>query len=104
MVETPHTYYINKWFGGNGTDTGLLYRTGDMDDFIEHVDSAIKSYKLDSTNSRTIIRGDRTFFSFYEGNGKSAWEDVKFFSPPDALFRDFNKYKKKFGKAVKEVA
>ena len=94
MVKWPHTYYINVWFGGYASeDTGLLYRTNDLEDFISHVEDVIKKNGLNHLNSRTIIRGDRTFFSFYKEYGESAWRDMRYFASPDESFSHFGQYR-----------
>ena len=94
MVKWPKTYYINVWFGGYASeDTALLYRTNKLEDFISHVEEVIEKNHLNQNNSRTIIRGDNTFFSFCKENGTNAWRDMKYFSPPDKSFSSFDRYK-----------
>lgn len=95
MVKWPHTYFINVWYGGYASeDTACIYRTNNLDDFITHVEVTMEKEKLDSSNSRTIVRGDNTFFSFYKDFGESAWTDMRYFSDPDKSFSSFDDYKK----------
>lgn len=72
-----------------------------MHDFISHVKEEIKKYKLDGSNSKTIVRGDKTFFSYYEAsdsnNGKYAWMNMRYLSQPDSTFYDFRSYIREYG-------
>lgn len=101
MVNVPHIYYINKWFGGLSTDTALMYRTNDLDDFVKHVEEFIQKHHLGPQDSRTIVRGNKTFFSYYvstEWSGHS-WHNPTYFSMPDKTYHFFEDYKEHAYKA-----
>lgn len=94
MIDWPHTYYINKWSGSGGSDTALMYRTNDLGDFIEHVEKEMKENGLTSKNSKTMVRGDKTFFSYFVEPGETAWKRMRYMSSPDKVYYHFEDYKR----------
>lgn len=94
MIKWPHTYYINRWYGAGGEDTALMYRTDNLNDFMKHVEDEITKNKLTSRNSRFIIRGDKTFFSYFVDYGEYAWKNVRYLTSPDKTFTTIESYKK----------
>lgn len=103
MVSWPHTYYINKWFASSSEGTAPMYRTNNLDDFLVHVEKEIKSNKLNSSNSRFIVRGDKTFFSYYSDNGECAWSNARYFSSPEKVYSTFDDYKKSVSKELRSI-
>lgn len=101
MINWPHTYYINRWCGNGGEDTALMYRTNDVNDFIEHVEKEIAQNGLTSKNSKVMIRGDKTFFSYFVGFGERAWKSMRYMTPPDKVYNNFEDYKRRIKKELK---
>ena len=105
MIRWPHTYYINVWFGGlTSENTACLYRTNNLEDFISHVEDEIRKNHLNSNNSRTIVRGDTTFFSFYRDNGEKTWREIKYMSEPDKTYNSFDIYKAQARRHERQVS
>ena len=94
MVDFPKTYYINKWFSSLSDGTAPIYRTNDLEDFLNHVEKVMKEYNLSYKNSRFMVRGDNTFFSFFVEGGEHAWDNARYFSTPDELYTTLNSYRR----------
>ena len=103
MIKWPHTYLINKWFGSLSDETAPIYRTNDINDFIEHAEDVIKKYNLTKNNSRIIVRGDMTFLSFYEGYAGTSWENIRYFSIPEEVYSTLDEYKRSKKKEIDRV-
>ena len=100
MIKWPHAYYINRWYGAMGEDTALVYRTDNLADFINHVEEETKKHKLNSSNSKIIVRGDRTFFSYYVDFGGYAWTHMHYYTNPDKIYRTLDDYKRSVKKKL----
>ena len=86
MLEKKPEYIINCWNGGSTNGTSTIYRTNDMQAWLDKIKELILENKVRERMSRVIVRDNLTIFSFARSeNAYFSWRFGEMVKQPDYM-------------------